>query len=85
MIFWNLSIRLLRRKRKFSLLKNLREKQRHRATPIVFGSKKVVVVGTHNGKEITRTRYGSGRELLNFVIGEMTSDYWDSKPQVKSE
>jgi hypothetical protein len=46
--------------------------------------KRVKLVGTHKGKKKIKGKDGSGRELYNWIKEEMTSGYWDSRPEVIS-
>lgn len=65
-----------------------RWKARTKALPRIrlrpLGEKRVVLSGLHNKKLVTKTRYGSGKDLYRFVRDEMTGDYWDEKPHIHS-
>ena len=49
-----------------------------------LGEKRVVVTGEHCGKLVVKKRFGSGKDLYNFVFDEMRSDFWDDKPKIHS-
>jgi hypothetical protein len=59
-----------------------RARARIRLRPL--GEKRVVLSGLHNKKLVTKTRYGSGKDLYRFVKDEVTGDFWDEKPSVHS-
>jgi hypothetical protein len=66
--------------------KYVRRKYR-RPTAIRYPSllpEQVMLVGYHDGEKVKKKRLGSGRELYEFVKEEMSSEYWDSKPNVVS-
>jgi hypothetical protein len=48
------------------------------------GERQVTIIGRHNGKEVVKTKRGSGKDLYHFVLDEVTGDYWDEKPYVTS-
>jgi hypothetical protein len=49
-----------------------------------LGEKQVILTGLHKGKLVSKTRYGSGKDLFRFVKDEMTGDFWDEKPHIHS-
>jgi hypothetical protein len=59
----------------------------------ILDTKQVTVSGKHtwidrNGKKhtdkVSETKRGKGKDLYNWVMKEMDSDYWDEKPSVHS-
>jgi hypothetical protein len=58
----------------------VREKEKE-----AWGAKRVVLQGLIDGERVQITRNGSGKELYQFVKGEMDSKSWDREPHVTSE
>lgn len=56
----------------------------HRTYHGVYGAKSIELIGRHYGRNVVVEKYGTGKELFNFVKEEMASDYWDERPTVKS-
>lgn len=49
-----------------------------------LGSKRVTLTGRHFGRRVAKKAQGSGPQLYNFVMDELTSDFWDDKPTIFS-
>ncbi len=50
-----------------------------------WGAGRVVLQGYVNGEPTQETRSGSGKDMYDFVMDEMKSGRWDSRPHIISE
>jgi hypothetical protein len=55
-----------------------------KARKISVGLRRIILTGWHRGKRVEKKRFGSGRELRNFVMEELGGGYWDARPKITS-